>query len=181
MVHLNQGSATFLRKGQARLRHDFIAKLLKVAAQVKPPVCCVCDGQGAAELACPGSQSPCASQVKLCVSQWPWWWARPGPTGAHSPWFKLMWIFSDITEFSFLTTELADLPLVKLDFSCNKITEIPVCYRKLRHLQVIILDNNPMQMPPAQVSVKPFRFFSGFKPVQGDSMGYSTTLWWLWN
>lgn len=30
-------------------------------------------------------------------------------------------------------------------------TEIPVCYRKLHHLQVIILDNNPLQVPPAQV------------------------------
>lgn len=52
--------------------------------------------------------------------------------------------------------ELGDLPLVKLDFSCNKITEIPICYRKLRHLQVIVLDNNPMQIPPAQVSIKAF-------------------------
>lgn len=47
--------------------------------------------------------------------------------------------------------ELADLPLIQLDFSCNKITEIPPAYRKLRQLQHIILDNNPMQSPPAQV------------------------------
>lgn len=47
--------------------------------------------------------------------------------------------------------ELADLPLIRLDFSCNKITEIPAAYRKLRQLQHIILDNNPMQSPPAQV------------------------------
>ncbi|XP_067404088.1 leucine-rich repeat and calponin homology domain-containing protein 2 isoform X2 [Emydura macquarii macquarii] len=53
-----------------------------------------------------------------------------------------------------LPDELGDLPLVKLDFSCNKVTEIPVCYRKLRHLQVIILDNNPMQIPPAQICLK---------------------------
>lgn len=56
--------------------------------------------------------------------------------------------------FFFPHTELGDLPLVKLDFSCNKITEIPICYRKLRHLQVIVLDNNPMQIPPAQVSME---------------------------
>lgn len=48
--------------------------------------------------------------------------------------------------------ELADLPLIRLDFSCNKITEIPAAYRKLRQLQHIILDNNPMQSPPAQVT-----------------------------
>lgn len=49
-----------------------------------------------------------------------------------------------------LLAELADLPLIRLDFSCNKITEIPAAYRKLRQLQHIILDNNPMQSPPAQ-------------------------------
>ncbi|TMS14114.1 Leucine-rich repeat and calponin homology domain-containing protein 2 [Larimichthys crocea] len=49
-----------------------------------------------------------------------------------------------------LPEELADLPLIRLDFSCNKITEIPAAYRKLRQLQHIVLDNNPMQSPPAQ-------------------------------
>uniref|UniRef100_UPI00398EB57D leucine-rich repeat and calponin homology domain-containing protein 2-like n=1 Tax=Pristiophorus japonicus TaxID=55135 RepID=UPI00398EB57D len=53
-----------------------------------------------------------------------------------------------------LPAELAELPLVKLDFSCNKVTEIPICFRKLRYLQVIILDNNPMQSPPAQICLK---------------------------
>ncbi|XP_053297834.1 leucine-rich repeat and calponin homology domain-containing protein 2 isoform X3 [Pleuronectes platessa] len=53
-----------------------------------------------------------------------------------------------------LPEELADLPLIRLDFSCNKITEIPLAYRKLRQLQHIILDNNPMQSPPAQICLK---------------------------
>ncbi|XP_034034435.1 leucine-rich repeat and calponin homology domain-containing protein 2 isoform X2 [Thalassophryne amazonica] len=53
-----------------------------------------------------------------------------------------------------LPEELADLPLIRLDFSCNKITEIPPAYRKLRQLQQIILDNNPMQSPPAQICLK---------------------------
>uniref|UniRef100_G3QBW6 Leucine-rich repeats and calponin homology (CH) domain containing 2 n=1 Tax=Gasterosteus aculeatus aculeatus TaxID=481459 RepID=G3QBW6_GASAC len=53
-----------------------------------------------------------------------------------------------------LPEELADLPLIQLDFSCNKITEIPPAYRKLRQLQHIILDNNPMQSPPAQICLK---------------------------
>ncbi|KAG7516932.1 leucine-rich repeat and calponin-likey domain-containing protein 2 [Solea senegalensis] len=53
-----------------------------------------------------------------------------------------------------LPEELADLPLIRLDFSCNKITEIPPAYRKLRQLQHIILDNNPMQSPPAQICLK---------------------------
>lgn len=53
--------------------------------------------------------------------------------------------------FPVLPPELADLPLVKLDFSCNKISEIPPAYRKLRQLQLIVLDNNPLRSPPAQV------------------------------
>ncbi|XP_069830677.1 DISP complex protein LRCH3 isoform X2 [Dendropsophus ebraccatus] len=53
-----------------------------------------------------------------------------------------------------LPEELAELPLVRLDFSCNKVTSIPVCYRNLRNLQAIILDNNPLQSPPAQICIK---------------------------
>ena len=52
----------------------------------------------------------------------------------------------------YFPAELAELPLIRLDFSCNKITAIPVCYRNLRHLQMITLDNNPLQSPPAQVN-----------------------------
>ncbi|KAJ8246921.1 hypothetical protein GJAV_G00256810 [Gymnothorax javanicus] len=53
-----------------------------------------------------------------------------------------------------LPEELASLPLIRLDFSCNKISEIPPVYRKMRELQVIVLDNNPMKSPPAQVCLK---------------------------
>ncbi|XP_041093357.1 leucine-rich repeat and calponin homology domain-containing protein 4-like isoform X2 [Polyodon spathula] len=53
-----------------------------------------------------------------------------------------------------LPDELSELPLVRLDFSCNRITRIPVCYRHLRHLQAIVLDNNPLQCPPAQICTK---------------------------
>ncbi|XP_037533663.1 DISP complex protein LRCH3-like [Nematolebias whitei] len=53
-----------------------------------------------------------------------------------------------------LPPELAELPLVRLDFSCNKVTSIPVCYRRLTQLQAIVLDNNPLQSPPAQICIK---------------------------
>ncbi|XP_077327023.1 DISP complex protein LRCH3-like [Lithobates pipiens] len=53
-----------------------------------------------------------------------------------------------------LPEELSELPLVRLDISCNRISHIPVCYRHLRHLQTIILDNNPLQYPPAQICLK---------------------------
>lgn len=29
---------------------------------------------------------------------------------------------------------------------------IPICFRKMVHLQVLLLENNPLQSPPAQVS-----------------------------
>ncbi|XP_072318123.1 DISP complex protein LRCH3 isoform X2 [Eucyclogobius newberryi] len=53
-----------------------------------------------------------------------------------------------------LPPELSDLPLVRLDFSCNKVTQIPLCYRRLSQLQSIVLDNNPLQTPPAQICMK---------------------------
>nr|XP_020655389.1 leucine-rich repeat and calponin homology domain-containing protein 4 isoform X1 [Pogona vitticeps] len=53
-----------------------------------------------------------------------------------------------------LPEELAELPLVRLDFSCNRVACIPVCYRHLRHLQCILLENNPLQSPPAQICLK---------------------------
>ncbi|XP_008578927.1 PREDICTED: leucine-rich repeat and calponin homology domain-containing protein 4 isoform X1 [Galeopterus variegatus] len=49
-----------------------------------------------------------------------------------------------------LPDELGDLPLVRLDFSCNRVSRIPVSFCRLRHLQVILLDSNPLQSPPAQ-------------------------------
>ncbi|XP_067171125.1 leucine-rich repeat and calponin homology domain-containing protein 4 [Apteryx mantelli] len=53
-----------------------------------------------------------------------------------------------------LPEELSELPLVRLDFSCNRVAAIPVCYRHLRHLQTILSDNNPLRSPPAQVCLK---------------------------
>ncbi|XP_043359638.1 leucine-rich repeat and calponin homology domain-containing protein 4 isoform X2 [Dermochelys coriacea] len=53
-----------------------------------------------------------------------------------------------------LPEELSELPLVRLDFSCNRVACIPICYRHLRHLQTILLDNNPLQSPPAQICLK---------------------------
>ena len=50
-----------------------------------------------------------------------------------------------------LPVDLAELPLVKFDFSCNKVSAIPVCYRKMKQLQSLQLENNPLQSPPAQV------------------------------
>ncbi|XP_069829014.1 leucine-rich repeat and calponin homology domain-containing protein 1 [Dendropsophus ebraccatus] len=53
-----------------------------------------------------------------------------------------------------LPQELVDLPLVKLDFSCNKILILPLCFRKMVQLQVLVLENNPLQSPPAQICIK---------------------------
>ncbi|XP_056431403.1 leucine-rich repeat and calponin homology domain-containing protein 4 isoform X2 [Gadus chalcogrammus] len=53
-----------------------------------------------------------------------------------------------------LPEEISELPLVRLDLSCNRISHVPVCYRHLRHLQSFLLDSNPLQLPPAQVCSK---------------------------
>ncbi|XP_068164091.1 leucine-rich repeat and calponin homology domain-containing protein 4 isoform X2 [Antennarius striatus] len=53
-----------------------------------------------------------------------------------------------------LPEEISELPLVRLDVSCNRISSVPLCYRHLRHLQSISMDNNPLQMPPAQICSK---------------------------
>ncbi|XP_028633639.1 leucine-rich repeat and calponin homology domain-containing protein 4 isoform X2 [Grammomys surdaster] len=57
-------------------------------------------------------------------------------------------------QLSTLPDELGDLPLVRLDFSCNRVSRIPVSFCHLRHLQVILLDSNPLQSPPAQICLK---------------------------
>ncbi|XP_048834185.1 leucine-rich repeat and calponin homology domain-containing protein 1 isoform X5 [Brienomyrus brachyistius] len=53
-----------------------------------------------------------------------------------------------------LPEDLAELPLVKFDFSCNKVSTIPICYRKMVQLQSLQLENNPLQNPPAQICTK---------------------------
>lgn len=53
-----------------------------------------------------------------------------------------------------LPPELVDLPLVKFDFSCNKVLVIPICFREMKQLQVLLLENNPLQSPPAQICTK---------------------------
>ncbi|XP_074844112.1 leucine-rich repeat and calponin homology domain-containing protein 1 isoform X2 [Carettochelys insculpta] len=53
-----------------------------------------------------------------------------------------------------LPQELVELPLVKFDFSCNKVLVIPICFRKMAQLQVLLLENNPLQSPPAQICIK---------------------------
>ncbi|KAK2518979.1 Lrch1 isoform B [Columba livia] len=53
-----------------------------------------------------------------------------------------------------LPQELVQLPLVKFDFSCNKVVVIPICFRKMVQLQVLLLENNPLQSPPAQICTK---------------------------
>ncbi|CAH2224063.1 leucine-rich repeat and calponin homology domain-containing 1 [Pelobates cultripes] len=50
-----------------------------------------------------------------------------------------------------LPQEIVDLPLVRFDFSCNKVLVLPLCFRKMVQLQALILENNPLQSPPAQV------------------------------
>ncbi|XP_012887171.1 PREDICTED: leucine-rich repeat and calponin homology domain-containing protein 4 [Dipodomys ordii] len=72
-------------------------------------------------------------------------------------------------------TELGDLPLVRLDFSCNRVSRIPVSFCRLRHLQVILLDSNPLQSPPAQICLKGklhiFKYLSTEAGRRGAALG----------
>ncbi|XP_030653116.1 leucine-rich repeat and calponin homology domain-containing protein 4 isoform X2 [Nomascus leucogenys] len=78
-------------------------------------------------------------------------------------------------QLSTLPEELGDLPLVRLDFSCNRVSRIPVSFCRLRHLQVILLDSNPLQSPPAQVCLKGklhiFKYLSTEAGQRGSALG----------
>ena len=68
---------------------------------------------------------------------------------------SLSFFTSDLSHcLAFFFPEISELPLVRLDLSCNRISHVPVCYRHLRHLQSFLLDSNPLQLPPAQVCSK---------------------------
>ncbi|XP_062599827.1 leucine-rich repeat and calponin homology domain-containing protein 2-like isoform X3 [Saccostrea cucullata] len=53
-----------------------------------------------------------------------------------------------------LPLEISKLHLRKLDFSSNKISTIPTAFRKIETLEEMILDHNPLTMPPAHVCIK---------------------------
>ena len=66
----------------------------------------------------------------------------------------LILLLSEFFFFSFffpVLLEIVDIPLVKFEFSCNKVIVIPICFREMKQLQVLLLENNPLQSPPAQV------------------------------
>ena len=63
---------------------------------------------------------------------------------------------SDVTAPA-VQSELSLLPLVRLDFSCNHVTAIPRCFRRLRLLQALLCDHNPLQAPPPHVTRPPHR------------------------
>nr|KAF6382737.1 leucine rich repeats and calponin homology domain containing 3 [Pipistrellus kuhlii] len=123
-----------------------------------------CAGPGASGGNLPGV--PCGPSSGTCPGPGPGSWSRSldraleeaAVTGVLSLSGRKLREFPrgaanhDLTDTT--RAELAELPLIRLDFSCNKITTIPVCYRNLKHLQMIALDNNPLQSPPAQICIK---------------------------
>ncbi|XP_076996895.1 leucine-rich repeat and calponin homology domain-containing protein 4 isoform X2 [Tamandua tetradactyla] len=76
-------------------------------------------------------------------------------------------------QLSTLPDELGDLPLVRLDFSCNRVSRIPVSFCRLRHLQVILLDSNPLQSPPAQICLKGKLHIFKFLSIEAGRRGGS--------
>ncbi|CAC5413198.1 Leucine-rich repeat and calponin homology domain-containing protein 2,Leucine-rich repeat and calponin homology domain-containing protein 1,Leucine-rich repeat and calponin homology domain-containing protein 4,Leucine-rich repeat and calponin homology domain-containing protein 3 [Mytilus coruscus] len=53
-----------------------------------------------------------------------------------------------------LPIELSKLSLRKIDFSNNRISTIPTAFRKIETLEEIVLDSNPLTMPPAHLCTK---------------------------
>ncbi|XP_052057585.1 leucine-rich repeat and calponin homology domain-containing protein-like isoform X4 [Mytilus californianus] len=53
-----------------------------------------------------------------------------------------------------LPIELSKLSLRKIDFSNNRISTIPTAFRKIETLEEILLDSNPLTMPPAHLCTK---------------------------
>ena len=51
-------------------------------------------------------------------------------------------------------TELASVELQTLDISNNRIKEIPLEFRHMEGLEVLHLDNNPLETPPAYVNIQ---------------------------
>ncbi|XP_074167736.1 leucine-rich repeat and calponin homology domain-containing protein 4 isoform X3 [Sminthopsis crassicaudata] len=76
-------------------------------------------------------------------------------------------------QLSTLPDELGDLPLVRLDFSCNHVSRIPSSFRRLRHLQVILLDSNPLQSPPAQICLKGKLHIFKYLSLEAGERGFS--------
>ncbi|XP_029113547.1 leucine-rich repeat and calponin homology domain-containing protein 1 isoform X3 [Scleropages formosus] len=78
-----------------------------------------------------------------------------------------------------LPEDLSELPLVKFDLSCNKVSTIPPCYRKMAQLQCLQLENNPLQSPPAQICIKGkvhiFKYLS-IEACRGDKVPESLYL-----
>ncbi|XP_041349967.1 leucine-rich repeat and calponin homology domain-containing protein 2-like isoform X9 [Gigantopelta aegis] len=53
-----------------------------------------------------------------------------------------------------LPIEISKLNLRKLDFANNRIEKIPTVFRKIDTLQEIILENNPLSIPPAHICTR---------------------------
>ncbi|XP_052784942.1 DISP complex protein LRCH3-like isoform X6 [Mya arenaria] len=53
-----------------------------------------------------------------------------------------------------LPVEISKLNLRKLDISSNRISKIPTVFRKIETLEEILLENNPLTLPPAHVCTR---------------------------
>ncbi|XP_067669107.1 DISP complex protein LRCH3-like isoform X3 [Haliotis asinina] len=53
-----------------------------------------------------------------------------------------------------LPAEICKLNLRKLDFSSNRIDKIPTVFRKIESLEEMVLDHNPLSLPPAHICTR---------------------------
>ena len=52
-----------------------------------------------------------------------------------------------------LPKELAQLKLVSFDCSANRLSKLPLCFREMVTLIDLVVDHNPLEVPPAHVNI----------------------------
>jgi Leucine-rich repeat (LRR) protein len=50
-----------------------------------------------------------------------------------------------------LPKEIAQLKLVNFDCSSNRLSKLPLCFREMVSLIDLVVDHNPLEVPPAHV------------------------------
>ena len=50
-----------------------------------------------------------------------------------------------------LPKEIAQLKLVNFDCSSNRLSKLPLCFREMISLIDLVVDHNPLEVPPAHV------------------------------
>jgi len=59
-----------------------------------------------------------------------------------------------------LPKEISQLKLVNFDCTSNRISKLPLCFREMVTLIDLLVENNPLEVPPAHVILDYIYFFN---------------------